>query len=149
MKVETCAFSGHKIYPGKGMTFIRSDARLFKFGSRKARAHYNMRHNPRKMAWTQVFRRMHKKGNLSSFKAKKSRRVVKFQRGFVGASLAEIREKVQAQRDLRAVKKQAVAKAKGASAKPTKAERRAAKKAKRAEKAAKTVKAGRPNLGGR
>lgn len=140
MKVETCVFSGEKIHPGHGKTYIRSDAKLFKFGTRKAFAHFIMRHNPRKMAWTQVYRRMNKKGTLSSVRAKKARKVVKKQRGFVGLSLEQIREKQQAQRDLRAVKKQAaVAKAKKSGTKKENAkardEKRAAKKAaKKAQK---------------
>merc|ERR1711916_143878 len=116
------------IHPGHGKTYIRSDAKLFKFGTRKAFAHFIMRHNPRKMAWTQVYRRMNKKGTLSSVRAKKARKVVKKQRGFVGLSLEQIREK-----------QHAVAKAKKSGTKKENAkardEKRAAKKAaKKAQK---------------
>ena len=48
------------------------------------------RKNPRKIAWTQVYRRMHKKGITEEVAKKRSRRTVKHQRGIVGADLATI-----------------------------------------------------------
>ena len=48
------------------------------------------RKNPRKIAWTQVYRRMHKKGITEEVAKKRSRKTVKHQRGIVGADLATI-----------------------------------------------------------
>ena len=48
------------------------------------------RKNPRKIAWTQVYRRMHKKGITEEVAKKRSRRTVKHQRGIVGADLSAI-----------------------------------------------------------
>lgn len=48
------------------------------------------RKNPRKIAWTVVFRRMHKKGITEEVAKKRSRRTVKYQRGVVGADLGAI-----------------------------------------------------------
>ena len=48
------------------------------------------RKNPRKIAWTQVYRRMHKKGITEEVAKKRSRKTVKHQRGIVGADLAAI-----------------------------------------------------------
>lgn len=48
------------------------------------------RKNPRKLAWTVVYRRMHKKGITEEVAKKRSRRTVKYQRGIVGADLGAI-----------------------------------------------------------
>ena len=48
------------------------------------------RKNPRKIAWTQVYRRMHKKGITEEVAKKRSRKTFKLQRGIVGADLATI-----------------------------------------------------------
>ena len=48
------------------------------------------RKNPRKIAWTQAYRRMHKKGITEEVAKKRSRKTVKHQRGIVGAALAAI-----------------------------------------------------------
>lgn len=49
--------------------------------------------NPRKIAWTVVYRRMHKKGITEEVAKKRSRKTVKHQRGIVGADLAAIAAK--------------------------------------------------------
>ena len=51
------------------------------------------RKNPRKIAWTQVYRRMHKKGITEEVAKKRSRKTVKHQRGIVGADLKLIAER--------------------------------------------------------
>eukprot|EP00163_Fabomonas_tropica_P008406 TRINITY_DN1803_c0_g1_i2.p2 TRINITY_DN1803_c0_g1~~TRINITY_DN1803_c0_g1_i2.p2 ORF type:complete len:105 (-),score=45.79 TRINITY_DN1803_c0_g1_i2:130-444(-) len=45
------------------------------------------------MAWTIVYRKMHKKGTLEESTKRKTRRNVKYQRAIVGASLDVIRAK--------------------------------------------------------
>jgi len=93
MKVEIDSFSGYRIYPSKGKLFVRGDSKVFRFASSKNASLFLQRKNPRKIAWTQVFRRMHKKGITEEVAKKRSRRTVKHQRGIVGADLAAIAAK--------------------------------------------------------
>ncbi|KAF9063008.1 ribosomal protein L24e-domain-containing protein [Rhodocollybia butyracea] len=90
MKVEIDSFSGFRIYPSKGKLFVRGDSKVFRFASSKNASLFLQRKNPRKIAWTQVYRRMHKKGITEEVAKKRSRRTVKHQRGIVGADLATI-----------------------------------------------------------
>ena len=60
---------------------------VFRFESSKNASLFAQRKNPRKITWTQVFRRMHKKGITEEVAKKRSRRTVKHQRGIVGADL--------------------------------------------------------------
>ncbi|KIJ49205.1 hypothetical protein M422DRAFT_28173 [Sphaerobolus stellatus SS14] len=90
MKVEIDSFSGYKIYPSKGQLFVRGDSKVFRFAASKNKSLFLQRKNPRKIAWTVVFRRMHKKGITEEVAKKRSRRAVKHQRGIVGADLAAI-----------------------------------------------------------
>ena len=60
---------------------------VFRFESSKNASLFAQRKNPRKIAWTQVYRRMHKKGITEEVAKKRSRRTVKHQRGIVGADL--------------------------------------------------------------
>nr|GAT57028.1 60S ribosomal protein [Mycena chlorophos] len=93
MKVEIDSFSGFRIYPSKGKLFVRGDSKVFRFASSKNASLFQQRKNPRKIAWTQVYRRMHKKGITEEVAKKRSRRTVKHQRGIVGADLAAIAAK--------------------------------------------------------
>ena len=63
---------------------------IFRFANSKNESLFLQRKNPRKIAWTQVYRRMHKKGITEEVAKKRSRRTVKHQRGIVGADLAAI-----------------------------------------------------------
>lgn len=49
-----------------------------------------MRRNPRKITWTVLYRRQHKRTKEEEHSKKRSKRIVKSQRAIVGASLAEI-----------------------------------------------------------
>ncbi|KAJ7233834.1 ribosomal protein L24e-domain-containing protein [Mycena haematopus] len=93
MKVEIDSFSGFRIYPSKGKLFVRGDSKVFRFSTSKNASLFMQRKNPRKIAWTQVYRRMHKKGITEEVAKKRSRRTVKHQRGIVGADLAAIAAK--------------------------------------------------------
>jgi len=93
MKLEIDSFSGYRIYPSKGKLFVRGDSKVFRFASSKNASLFLQRKNPRKIAWTQVYRRMHKKGITEEVAKKRSRRTVKHQRGIVGADLAAINAK--------------------------------------------------------
>lgn len=52
-----------------------------------------MKRNPRKVTWTVLYRRKHKKGIEEEQTRKRTRRTQKFQRAIVGASLTEIMAK--------------------------------------------------------
>ncbi|RIA94466.1 ribosomal protein L24e-domain-containing protein [Glomus cerebriforme] len=93
MKIESDSFSSHKIYPGKGKLYVRSDNRVFRFVGSKSESLFLQRKNPRKISWTQVYRRMHKKGITEEVAKKRTRRTVKHQRAIVGASWEAIRAK--------------------------------------------------------
>ncbi|KXN82932.1 Choline dehydrogenase, mitochondrial [Leucoagaricus sp. SymC.cos] len=93
IKLEIDSFSGYRIYPSKGTLFVRSDSKVFRFASSKNASLFRQRKNPRKIAWTQVYRRMHKKGITEEVAKKRSRRTVKHQRGIVGADLNLIASK--------------------------------------------------------
>ena len=106
MKTLICNFTGLKIYPGHGIRFIRGDSKTFNFINNKAQQFFLKKKNPRKVRWTQVYRRVNKKGIVEEEKRRRTRRTTKMQRAVVGASLAAIRAKRnqtaevrQAQRD--------------------------------------------------
>ncbi|KAK2550554.1 60S ribosomal protein L24 [Acropora cervicornis] len=116
-----------------------------------------MRRNPRKISWTVLYRRKHKKGTTEEVSKKRTRRNVKFQRPVQGATLEEILakrnqkpevRKALREQALRAAKEKAKAKiqqkklAKGQQATPQQA-------AKPKQKAAKPVQAKAPRVGGK
>ncbi|KAJ1038905.1 hypothetical protein NDA11_005696 [Ustilago hordei] len=107
MKVEICAFSQRKIYPGKGRLYVRGDNKVFRFVSSKNESLFLQRKNPRKIAWTVVYRRLHKKGVTEEVAKKRSRKTVKHQRGIVGASLDQINARRNQKPEVRAAARQA------------------------------------------
>lgn len=125
MKIEIDSFSGSKIYPGRGTLFVRGDSKVFRFQSSKSASLFHQRKNPRRVSWTVLYRRHHKKGISEETSRKRSRKAVKHQRPIVGASLDEIKEKRnQKPAERKASREQRIAKAKEA-AKLKKAERKA------------------------
>merc|ERR1712059_192054 len=90
MKVQLCAFSGFKIYPGHGITVVKQDGRAYVFINGKSEKAHAMKRNPRKINWTVLYRRKHKKGLQEETSKKRTRRTQKFQRAITGASLADI-----------------------------------------------------------
>ena len=69
------------------------DSKVFRFVSSKEESLFLQRKNPRKLAWTQIYRRVNKKGVSEEVAKKRSRRTVKAQRGIAGLSLDEIKRK--------------------------------------------------------
>ncbi|KAI9321025.1 ribosomal protein L24e-domain-containing protein [Dichotomocladium elegans] len=119
MKLEICSFSGYKIYPAKGKVFIRSDSRYaqtFRFINGKTESYFLQRLNPRKIRWTQIYRRVNKKGITVESRKKRTRRTVKVERAVVGATWDQIRAKRTEKPEARAAARQAAKEAKKAAA---------------------------------
>ncbi|KAG0307945.1 60S ribosomal protein L24 [Linnemannia gamsii] len=127
-RIEICAFSGAKIYPGKGKIYVRVDNRSFRFVNGKAESLFLQRKNPRKISWTVLFRRMHKKGISEEVTKKRTRRTVKHQRAVVGASWEAIRAKRNQKPEVRAA-------ARAAALRDGKEKKKAADATKKSEKA--------------
>merc|ERR1711939_683187 len=87
MRTYDDTFSGQKIYPGKGKLFVRSDSKIFRFQNGKSESLFLQRKNPRRIAWTVLCRRAHRKGSTEEQAKSRRRRQVKSQRTVVGASL--------------------------------------------------------------
>ncbi|XP_067950714.1 large ribosomal subunit protein eL24-like [Watersipora subatra] len=93
MKVELCSFSGFKIYPGHGSRYIKADGKSFHFVSRKSKMLHLTKRNPRKISWTVLYRRKHKKGQVEEITKRKTRKTQKFQKAVAGATISEIMAK--------------------------------------------------------
>jgi ribosomal protein L24E len=64
LKTTVCRFSGLRIYPGKGILFVRVDSQQYLFLSKKCKSLYNARLRPAKLAWTLAYRKQHKKDQV-------------------------------------------------------------------------------------
>merc|ERR1711918_232159 len=91
VKTELCNFSGMRIYPGHGRRMIRGDSKPFWFLDGRCHADFHMKRNPRKLSWTQLYCRLHKKGTLEEVAKRRARKTVKIQRAIEGADLATIK----------------------------------------------------------
>lgn len=122
----------------------------FTFINKKCERSFLMKRNPRKVKWTVLYRRKHKKGIEEEQARKRTRRTVKHARAVVGATMADIMAKRnmkpevrKAQRDqaIKAAKEQKKAKTveKKAKSAPSKSK---AKPAQKQQKAA-------PRVGGK
>ncbi|CAK7893878.1 60S ribosomal protein L24-A [[Candida] anglica] len=128
MKIELDSFSGAKIYPGRGTLFVRGDSKIFRFQSSKSASLFHQRKNPRRISWTVLYRRQHKKGISEETSKRRSRKTVKNQRAIVGASLELIKER-------RSQKPADRKKARDSKLAEDKEAKKAAKAARKAEKA--------------
>ncbi|AHY79491.1 AQG_2a_G0021630.mRNA.1.CDS.1 [Saccharomyces cerevisiae] len=128
MKVEVDSFSGAKIYPGRGTLFVRGDSKIFRFQNSKSASLFKQRKNPRRIAWTVLFRKHHKKGITEEVAKKRSRKTVKAQRPITGASLDLIKERRSLKPEVRKANREEKLKA-------NKEKKRAEKAARKAEKA--------------
>jgi large subunit ribosomal protein L24e len=128
MRTYDDSFSGQKIYPGKGKLYIRGDSKIFRFSNGKSESLFLQRKNPRRIAWTVQFRRVHKKGITEEAAKKRTRRTVKHQRAIVGASLDVIKER-------RSMRPEARSAARAAAVREGKEKKAAAESKKKLEKA--------------
>jgi large subunit ribosomal protein L24e len=74
-----------RVYPGHGIRFVTRTGQLVVLSGSKVTSMYHQRKKPAKLYWTLASRRAHKKLNTESGTKKRARRVVKVQRGYVGA----------------------------------------------------------------
>ncbi|KAI0011385.1 ribosomal protein L24e [Xylariaceae sp. FL0662B] len=131
MRTYDDTFSGQRIYPGKGKLYVRGDSKIFRFQNGKSESLFLQRKNPRRIAWTVLFRRQHRKGISEEVAKKRTRRTVKSQRAIVGASLDVIKEKRSMRPEARsAARLQAIK-----ESKEKKAAQQAAKKSEKAKNA--------------
>ena len=123
---------------------------------RTHRAHL-LKRNPRKVNWTVLYRRKHKKGQEEESTKKRTKRTHKFQRAVVGATLQDIIAKrnqkpevrkaqrdqaIRAAKEVKRTQKVTTSKKAAPAAKP-------AAKAPKAPKAAKTATKAAPRVGGK
>ncbi|KAL8042201.1 hypothetical protein ABFX02_09G034500 [Erythranthe guttata] len=114
LKTELCRFSGHKIYPGRGIRFIRSDSQVFLFVNSKCKRYFHNRLRPAKLTWTTMYRKQHKKP---------------YSRSIVGATLEVIQKRRAEKPEVRDAAREAALREIKERIKKTKDE----KKAKKAE----------------
>merc|ERR1712050_261688 len=107
---------------------IKVDGRAFHFLNGKCAKSHLMKRNPRKINWTVLYRRKHKKGQAEETTKKRTRRTMKFARAIAGATLSDIMAKRNQKPEVRkAQREQAIRafrekqKAKDATKKATKA----------------------------
>merc|ERR1719464_1256256 len=94
VKTTTCSFSEEKIYPGRGVQFVRRDGKKVTFLNCKNRHLGLAGRKALKLRWTKAWRRAHKKESiLRSVRKDKGRRTVKSERGIQGMSLQELLRK--------------------------------------------------------
>merc|ERR1712168_1119293 len=156
MKIELCNYSGYKVYPCRGTTFIKADGKVFKFLDGRSKKAHLLKRNPRKVTWTVLYRRKHRKGVEEETSKKRTKRTHKFQRAIVGASLNEILAKRNQKPELRkAQRDEAIRAAKevNKSKKDTKAKavppKDAKPKSKAPKQATKNVAKAAPRVGGK
>ena len=139
MKFGTCSFSGFRVYPGRGIVFVRGDGHKFLFFSKKSQHQFMVRRNPRECAWTTLFRTQHRKGASEEIVKKAKRHVVKAEKGVVGLSVEDLRSRRNQTADVRVAAREAAVKAlkdKMKAAAQKRNEKKAAEKKAAAEKAA-------------
>ena len=144
LKTELCRFSGAKIYPGRGIRFVRGDSQVFLFANSKCKRYFHNRLKPSKLTWTAMYRKQHKK-DIAQEAVKKRRRAAKkpYSRSIVGATLEVIQKKRTEKPEVRDAAREAALREIKERIKKTKDE----KKAKKAEVAAKSQKAqGKSNV---
>merc|ERR1712131_12019 len=155
MKIDLCNYSGYKCYPSRGITYVKADGKTFRFlDGRSQKAHF-LKRNPRKVTWTVLYRRKHRKGIEEETTKRRTKRTHKFQRAIVGASLNEILAKknqkpelrkaqrdeaIRAAKEVKKTKKDTKAKSAPKDAKP---------KTKAPKAAAKNVQKSAPRVGGK
>ncbi|XP_063985501.1 large ribosomal subunit protein eL24 [Diachasmimorpha longicaudata] len=154
MKIGLCAYSGYKIYPGHGKTMVKVDGKTFTFLNSKCEAAHLMKRNPRKVTWTVLYRRKHKKGQEEEQAKRRTRRTQKFNRAIVGASLTDILAKRNMKPEIRKAQREQAIKVAKEQKKAAKAVKKAAappktKATAKKDKATKVTQKAAPRVGGK
>ncbi|XXG67202.1 hypothetical protein AAC387_Pa06g0604 [Persea americana] len=128
LKTELCRFSGAKIYPGKGIRFVRADSQVFLFANSKCKRYFHNRLKPSKLTWTAMYRKQHKK-DIHAEAVKKRRRTNKkpYSRSIVGATLEVIQKRRTEKAEVRDAAREAALREIKERIKKTKDEKRAKK----------------------
>uniref|UniRef100_A0A061SNP0 Large subunit ribosomal protein L24e n=1 Tax=Tetraselmis sp. GSL018 TaxID=582737 RepID=A0A061SNP0_9CHLO len=145
LKTSTCRFSGLRIYPGKGILFVRVDGQHYLFLNKKCKSMYHNKMRPAKLAWTFTYRKQHKKDQTEAVNRKKRRAVPKATARSIGNTSLEVIQKKRNEKPevrmasreaaLREIKdRQKKAKAEKAKAKPAQQPKGKAGKAPPAQK---------------
>merc|ERR1712154_58891 len=114
-----------------------------------------LKRNPRKVTWTVLYRRKHRKGIEEEVSKKRTKRTQKFQRAVVGATLQDILAKRNQKPDVRKAQREAIRAAKEvkktqkAAKKPAAAAAAKAKPKQPQAKASKNVQKAAPRVGGK
>jgi len=96
IKTEVCAFSEDRIYPGHGSRLVRRDGQIVIFSSSKTCSLFLNKKRPAKLTWTTAWRRLNKKiSSIESSGRRRARRARVVPRGYVGASVADLRSKAK------------------------------------------------------
>ncbi|CAB3371280.1 Hypothetical predicted protein [Cloeon dipterum] len=132
---------------------VKADGKVFTFLNSKCESSQLMKRNPRKVTWTVLYRRKHKKGQEEELTKKRTRRTQKFQRAIVGASLSDILAKRNMKPEVRKAQREQAIKIAKDQKKAQKAQKKATAppKAKQApkSKAAKPQQKAAPRVGGK
>nr|ACD65174.1 putative 60S ribosomal protein RPL24 [Phoronis muelleri] len=153
LKVELCTFSGYKIYPGHGKRICKVDGRTFQFLSGKCEKSFSMKRNPRKINWTVLYRRKHKKGISEEVSKKRTRRTTKFQRAITGVSLGDIIAKRNQKPEVRKAQRDQAIRAAKEKQKVKESQKKTLKasmpKAQKSQKTSKPMTKAAPRVGGK
>mmetsp|Transcript_39597 Transcript_39597/g.112291 ORF Transcript_39597/g.112291 Transcript_39597/m.112291 type:complete len:150 (+) Transcript_39597:121-570(+) len=140
LKTTNCRFSGLRIYPGKGILYVRVDGQQYLFLNKKVKSLFNNRLRPAKLAWTFTYRKEHKKDQTESASRKKRRAVTKSTARAIGNTSLEVIQKKRAEKpEVRQASREAALREIKDRQKKLKVER--AKKASAPAKGAKAAKA--------
>ena len=127
MRKEECEFSHFTIHPGHGRHYVPiaflSTKPVLIFSHKKCFRLYLRKKNPREVPWTRTYRRLHKKTATDRVVRRRTYKVQRAQRAYVGCELSYIQE-------IRAKHPKVDRTAKGAAIRAEVAERKAAKEGK-------------------
>ncbi|KAK9819774.1 hypothetical protein WJX72_002199 [[Myrmecia] bisecta] len=128
LKTTTCRFSGLRIYPGRGIIYIKTDGQQWLFINRKAKSLFMQRKRSAKIAWTTVYRKQHKKDLEAQVARKKRRTANRVQaRAIVGVSLEVINKRRSEKPEQRKASREAALREVKERAKKTRADKAATK----------------------